>query len=225
MATGHTATHWIRLAWPRRQSRRLRHFLSGSGNCRCRPVVYVQELGMFDATGHSTVKVSVMTPAKRSRAQPDISDSPDELEFSNLRAESSGSRRTTNEAIQTAPIARGTMAGADKMTQRRTKLTVLGKSPPPPEPMVSDRGSICCIAGMQQLGCKIDARRTRSSWVAFSSLRANGSIRCKGFQLVENRELPWTSLSGIHPQSEKACSGCAKNCNGGLSRRARLHEW
>jgi hypothetical protein len=72
---GHTATHWIRLAWPCRQPRELWNFLSGTGSCRCRPVVYVQELGLFDFTGHSNVKVSVMTPAKRSRVQADISDS------------------------------------------------------------------------------------------------------------------------------------------------------
>jgi hypothetical protein len=135
-----TATHWIRLAWPRRQPFELWHFLSGSGSCRCRSVLYVQELGLFDFTGHSTVKVSVMPPAKRSRGHADNSDSSDELEFSNLRAGSSGSRRTTNEAIRqvrTAPTARETLAGADKISQKRSILIVLGKASPPPKPVVS----------------------------------------------------------------------------------------
>jgi hypothetical protein len=91
-----------------------------------------------------------MTPAKRSRAgahNDDAYESPDELEFRDLRAGSSSSRRSMNEAIrqvQTAPIARWTMhghGGSDKMTQRRSILTVLGKAPPPPKPMVSGRGT------------------------------------------------------------------------------------
>jgi hypothetical protein len=91
-----------------------------------------------------------MTPAKRSRAgahNDDAYESPDELEFRDLHAGSSSSRRSMNEAIrqvQTALIARWTMhghGGSDKMTQRRSILTVLGKAPPPPKPMVSGRGT------------------------------------------------------------------------------------
>jgi hypothetical protein len=58
-----------------------------------------------------------------------------------LRAGPSVSRQSSNEAIrlaQTAPIARGTIAGEQaKMTPRRYILTVLGKALPPPKPMES----------------------------------------------------------------------------------------
>jgi hypothetical protein len=88
-----------------------------------------------------------MTPAKRSRAQAHKSsdyESQDELEFSNLRAGPSSSRRFSNEVImlvQPAPIARGTTAEGGKMNQRRCILTILGKDPPPHKPMVRGRGS------------------------------------------------------------------------------------
>jgi hypothetical protein len=76
-----------------------------------------------------------MTPAKRSRAEADEDneyESPDERDFSRLRAGSSNSGRSTNEAIrqvQTAPMATGTMARAGKITEKRPMLTVLGKDP------------------------------------------------------------------------------------------------
>jgi hypothetical protein len=117
------------------------------GSCRCRPVAYAQELGFFALKGRSSVKVSVMTQAKRSRAQAHKNsddESLDESEFSNSRAGPSVSRRFSNEVIRLvrpAPIARGTTAEADKMTQRRCILTVLGKAPPPPKPMVRGRGT------------------------------------------------------------------------------------
>jgi hypothetical protein len=84
-----------------------------SGSCRCRPVAYAQELGFFALKGRSSVKVSVMTPAKRSRTQAHKNsddESPVEFEFSNLRAGPSVSRRSSNEVIRLvrpAPIARG----------------------------------------------------------------------------------------------------------------------
>jgi hypothetical protein len=81
-----------------------------------------------------------MTPAKRSRAQAHKNsyESLDEL------AEPSVSRRSSNEVIRLvrpAPIAKGTTAEADQMNQRRCILTVLGKAPPPPKPMVRGRGT------------------------------------------------------------------------------------
>jgi hypothetical protein len=88
-----------------------------------------------------------MTPDQCSRAQAHKNsdyESPDEFEFSNSRAGPSVSRRSSNEVIRLvrpAPIARGTTAEADKMTQRRCILTVLGKAPPPPKPMVRGRGT------------------------------------------------------------------------------------
>jgi hypothetical protein len=97
---------------------------------------------LLDFKGRSSVKVPGMTPAKRSRARAHKSseyESPDEFEFSNLRAGPSGSRRSSNEVIglvRPAPIARGTTAEAGKMTQRHCILTILGKAPPPPKPMV-----------------------------------------------------------------------------------------
>jgi hypothetical protein len=72
-----------------------------SGSCRCRPVVYAQELGFFDFECRSSVKVSVMTQAIRSRPQARTKsdcESPDEFESSNLRAGPSVSRRSSNEA-------------------------------------------------------------------------------------------------------------------------------
>jgi hypothetical protein len=88
-----------------------------------------------------------MTPAKRSRARAHKNidyESPEKCEFSNLRAGPSGSGRSSNEVtrlVQHAPIARGTTAEADNMTQRRCILTLLGKAPPPPKPMVRGRGT------------------------------------------------------------------------------------
>jgi hypothetical protein len=66
-----------------------------------------------------------MTPAERSRARAQKNpyyESPDECEFSNVRAGPSGSRRSSNEVIrlvQPALIARRTTAEVGKMTQRR----------------------------------------------------------------------------------------------------------
>jgi hypothetical protein len=88
-----------------------------------------------------------MTPAKRSRARAHKNsdyESPDECEFSNLHSGPSGSGPSSNEVIrlvQHAPIARGTTAEAGKLTQRRCILTILGKAPPPPKPMVRGRGT------------------------------------------------------------------------------------
>jgi hypothetical protein len=87
-----------------------------------------------------------MTLAKRSRARAHKSsgdESPDEFEFSHLRAGPSGSRQSSSEVIrqvQPAPIARGTTAEGDKMTQRLCILTILGKAPPPPKPTGGGRG-------------------------------------------------------------------------------------
>jgi hypothetical protein len=72
-----------------------------SGTCRCRPVVYGRELGFFDLECGSSVKVSVMTQAKRCRAQARTKsdcETPDEFELSNLRAGPSVSGRSSNEA-------------------------------------------------------------------------------------------------------------------------------
>jgi hypothetical protein len=75
-----------------------------SGSCRCRPVVNAQELGFFDLKGRSSVKVSVMTPAMRSRAKAHTNsdyESSDDFVFSNLRAGPSFSRRSS--ATQSPP--------------------------------------------------------------------------------------------------------------------------
>jgi hypothetical protein len=73
-----------------------------------------------------------MTPAKRSRARAHKKsdyESPDECEFSNVRAGPSGSRRSSNEVIrlvQPAPIARGTtnLASLTSFLVSMTTLTV-----------------------------------------------------------------------------------------------------
>jgi hypothetical protein len=79
--------------------------------------------------------VSVMNPAKRSRARAHKNsdyESHDKCEFSTSRAGPSGGRRSSNEVIRLV-----------RRAPRRCVfiLTILGTAPPPPKPLVRGRGT------------------------------------------------------------------------------------